>query len=254
MAGSSQRKTTALPKKAAALQKVSAQRKTGKAKNPAHDAQPHASLSDQAYGAIRDALRLGTIRPGDRVKERELATRLGLGRTPVREAIKRLAVQGLLAQDAGQGLVFKKLGQRDLVDIHIVWAVLQGLAAKLAAQNATEVEITAMRILHDKLTGDIKTNINQALRIARRLDQLIYQASHNDYLARHIGQLIDTVGLQSSTSTFTIAGRAAAFVREMDLIITAIEKRQPDKAEKLAREHNEKGLAARLALDLTQEG
>jgi len=224
-----------------------------KRKKPSADPAPQASLSDQAYAAIRDALRLGTIRPGDRVKERELATRLALGRTPVREAIKRLAVQGLLAQDSGQGLVFKKLGQRDLVDIHMVWAVLQGLAAKLAAQNATHIEVTAMRVLHDKLKVDAKGNIKQALRTARRLDQIIYEASHNDYLTRHIGQLIDTVGLQSSTSTFTIPGRATAFVAEMDSIISAIEKRQPDKAEKLAREHNEKGLAARLALDLTQE-
>lgn len=221
-------------------------------KSKAALSEPKASLSDQAYSAIRDALRAGTIRPGDRVKERELAARLNLGRTPVREAIKRLAVQGLLAQDSGQGLTFKKLGQRELVEIHTVWSVLQGLAAKLAAQNASAIEIGAMRALHTQLKSDIKGNIKQALRTARRLDHIIYEAGHNAYLTRHIEQLIDTVGLQASTSTFTIPGRPAAFVAEMDAIITAIEKRQPDRAEKLGREHNEKGLAARLTLDLTE--
>ena len=60
------------------------------------------SLGDQAYQAIRDALRAGKIKAGDRMKERDLAARLGLGRTPVREALKRLAVQGLLGQYSGQ--------------------------------------------------------------------------------------------------------------------------------------------------------
>ncbi len=218
-------------------------------KAPPQELGPKASLSDQAYKAIRDALRQGSIRPGDRVKERELAAKLALGRTPVREAIKRLAVQGLLAHDAGQGLVFKKLGQRDLVEIHTVWATLQGLAAQLAARNATAVEVEAMRMVHQRLAQECETDVTKALRTARRLDQMIYDASHNDYLARHIAQLIDTVGLQAPTSTFTIPGRAKAFANEMAEVIDAIAKRDPERAERCGREHNEKGLAARLALD-----
>lgn len=218
------------------------------ASKPASESAPRASLSDQAYGAIRDALRQGRIRPGERVKERELAARLELGRTPVREAIKRLAVQGLLAHD-GQGLVFKKLGQRDLVEIHAVWAALQGLAASLAARNATDVEIDAMRMLHTRLEAECASDPSKALRTARRLDQLIYDAAHNEYLSRHIALLIDTVGLQSATSTFTLPGRAVAFAKEMADVISAIASREPGEAEKLARFHNDKGLAARLMLD-----
>ena len=228
-------------------------RKSGpKTPKVASEPAPKASLSDQAYGAIRDALRQGRIRPGERVKERELAARLELGRTPVREAIKRLAVQGLLAHD-GQGLVFKKLGQRDLVEIHAVWAALQGLAASLAARNATDVEIDAMRMLHGRLEVECASDPSKALRTARRLDQLIYDAAHNEYLSRHIALLIDTVGLQSATSTFTLPGRAVAFAQEMAEIISAIEIRDPAQAEKFARAHNEKGLAARLFLDFEAE-
>ena len=208
------------------------------------------SLGDQAYQAIRDALRAGKIKAGDRMKERDLAARLGLGRTPVREALKRLAVQGLLGQYSGQGLVFRKLTQREIVEIHQVWGVLQGLAAQLAAQNATTVEIEAMRRLHARLAVEAARDVQAALRTARALDGLICAASHNAYLARSIEQLVDTVGFQTANTTFTLPGRAKAFVGEMDAIIAAIEARDGERAARAARDHNEKGLAARLALDV----
>lgn len=208
-----------------------------------------ASLGDQAYKAIREALRDGKIRPGDRMKERDLAARLGLGRTPVREALKRLAVEGLLGQYSGQGLVFRKLSQGEIVEIHTVWSVLQGLAAQLAAQHATAIEIRTMKALHERLTREAAGDPLVALRTARQLDRLIYGAAHNAYLGRQIDQLIDTVGFQTGRTTFTQPGRPQAFAAEMAEIIAAIEARDPERADQAGRRHNEKGLAARLALD-----
>lgn len=209
-----------------------------------------ASLGDQAYQAIRDALRAGKIQPGDRMKERELAAHLGLGRTPVREALKRLAVEGLLGQYSGQGLVFRRLTQQEIVEIHAVWAVLQGLAAQLAAQNATAVEIAAMKMLHARLTGEAGRDPRAALRTAQQLDRLIYGAAHNAFLTRQIDQLIDAVGFQTGRSTFSQPDRPAAFAEEMAEIVAAIEARDPERADRAGRRHNEKGLAARLALEL----
>ena len=93
------------------------------------------STHKDAYTLILEAIDTGIYRPGDRLVESELADRLGVSRTPVREALQRLETQSLLARD-GRSLIVASLDHNQMAELYVVRAELEGLAAKLAAKHA----------------------------------------------------------------------------------------------------------------------
>ena len=95
------------------------------------------SLADQAYSAIRDLIVSLELRPGAVINERELMERLGIGRTPVREALRRLAQERLVEVFPRRGTFVTSVEIRDLARLSEVRAVLEPEAARLAAERAT---------------------------------------------------------------------------------------------------------------------
>ena len=92
---------------------------------------------------ILSAIEDGTYRPGDRLVESELAERLGVSRTPVREALQRLETQAMLTRD-GRSLIVASLDHNQLAELYAVRTELEGLAARLAARHATEEEVRVL--------------------------------------------------------------------------------------------------------------
>jgi DNA-binding GntR family transcriptional regulator len=106
------------------------------------------SLANYAYEAIKESLlNLDLSDPSidERIDERSLAERLGVSRTPLREAIKRLVVEGFLKVVPRKGVFVVKKSKKNIVEILLVRAALEGLAARLAAKNATEKEIRQLK-------------------------------------------------------------------------------------------------------------
>ena len=101
-------------------------------------------MQKDAYTLILDAIETGDFRPGARLVESELAERLGVSRTPVREALQRLETQGMLSRD-GRSLIVASLDHNQLAELYTVRAELEGLAARLAARHATDEEINVLR-------------------------------------------------------------------------------------------------------------
>ncbi len=95
-----------------------------------------------AYSMILEAIDMGAYRPGDRLVESELAERFGVSRTPIREALQRLETQSLLARD-GRSLIVASLDHNQMAELYVVRRELEGLAARLAAQHATQEEVRA---------------------------------------------------------------------------------------------------------------
>lgn len=89
-------------------------------------------MQKDAYTLILEAIEAGMYRPGDRLVESELAERLGVSRTPVREALQRLETQAMLTRD-GRSLIVASLDHNQLAELYIVRTELEGLAARLAA-------------------------------------------------------------------------------------------------------------------------
>ena len=109
-----------------------------------------ASLADQAYYAIRELIVSLELAPGSAIKEPELTARLGIGRTPVREALRRLAQERLVEVYPRRGMFVTTVDVRDLARLCEVRAVLEPEAARLAAERATRADLEEIGALLER--------------------------------------------------------------------------------------------------------
>ncbi|MBR0679592.1 GntR family transcriptional regulator [Roseomonas eburnea] len=201
-------------------------------------------LGQEAYARIRAAIRAGALAPGERLTETDLATRFGVSRTPVRQAIARLEAEGLLTHEARRGLAVTRPDHQQVVELYVMREVLEGAAARLAAQHASETEISAMVELVERepeAFGDAAA----LAAVNQRLHGLLYLAAHNRYLLRSLEQLAATMSLLPTLLTH--GGRAEQAHAEHRAVIEAIVKRDGEAAEAAARHHARTAQKHRLA-------
>ncbi|MCL4545342.1 MAG: GntR family transcriptional regulator, partial [Chloroflexi bacterium] len=108
-------------------------------------------LRRDAYDALREAILLGRLQPGQRVVEAEIARHMGISRGPIREAIRQLEQDGLLEYHPRRGAVVSTLSRERIVDAYTVRAALEGLAAKLASQSLTAAGVARLAQLLDTM-------------------------------------------------------------------------------------------------------
>jgi DNA-binding GntR family transcriptional regulator len=191
------------------------------------------SRADVVFESLRDAIWTGRIASGERVREEEIARNLGVSRTPVREALQRLQQRGLLVVGA-RGLAVSQLSTNQVIELYAMREILEGSAARLAAQHATDIEISILHRLQRELQ-QVTDDANAVVLLNRRFHQAIYEAAHNRYLVQTLDVLHDSLALLNNT-TFRTPKRAETD-KEHRQIVMAIEKRDPDQAETAARRH-----------------
>jgi len=205
---------------------------------------PTRDLGESAYARIRAAIRDGSLAPGERLTEVDLASRFGVSRTPVRQAIARLEAEGLLTHEPRRGLTVTRPNHQQVVELYVMREILEGAAARLAAQHASETEIAAMAEIVEReptAFGDATTLAAENL----RLHGLLYLAAHNRYLLRSLEQLGATMSLLPTL--LTRDGRAQQAHAEHRAILKAILKRDGEAAETAARRHARAAQKHRLA-------
>lgn len=204
-------------------------------------------MQKDAYTLIVEAIESGVFKPGDRLVESELAERLGVSRTPVREALQRLETQSMLSRD-GRSLIVASLDHNQLAELYAVRTELEGLAARLAARHATEEEIRVLRTMadedHQLLGGDPRA----LSRANKRFHRQIHLASHNRFLVQQLDLLHRSMALMATTS-FAAEGRDTVALDEHDSIVAAIEARDGDAAQEALRHHISKAFEIRLMVD-----
>jgi DNA-binding GntR family transcriptional regulator len=201
-------------------------------------------LGQDAYARIRAAIREGALPPGLRLTETSLAERFGVSRTPVRQAIARLEAEGLLTHEPRRGLAVTRPDHAQVVELYVMREVLEGAAARLAAQHASETEVEAMA----ELVETEPAAFDDARRLAEvnlRLHGMLYLAAHNRYLLRSLEQLSATMALLPSL--LTRGGRAEAAHAEHRAILEALRRRDGAAAEEAARAHARAAQRHRLA-------
>jgi len=205
------------------------------------------SLADSVYGALREAILLGRLRGGERLRESELAQEVGVSRTPVREALQRLQMEGFL-EITSDGLVVKKYTLKQVIDIYEIRIALEGIAAKLAAERATFGDIVELKGLHKLMSRQLadkdvclltNTNKNFHLKMA--------EVTGCQFLVQFLDLLNDSVHKYYDT-TFLDRKRRENAMEEHRKIIDYIEKHDPEAAEMAARDHMKNALHARIQL------
>lgn len=203
-------------------------------------------LSEAVFRTLCQALRAGFYRPGDRLREEEVAQRLKVSRTPVREALGRLMAKGFVEPAGGRGLIVRSLDTAEVLELYAMREILEGAAARLAAQHASEPEIDALTDLEQAFEAHFDNPAEMA-RLNRVFHETIFRAARNRYLDSALQELQDGISLLGAT-TFSVAGRPSTAAAEHRALIDAIAARNPDQAEKLARSHIQEALRSRLKL------
>ena len=192
------------------------------------------SRSEFVYERLLQEISEGRLR-GVRIREEDIAKSLGVSRTPVREALQRLQERGLLTVGAGRSLMVVELGERQIMELYAMREILEGSAARFAAQHAGEEEIARLYRLHETYIAAFGES-ERLVPLNRRFHHAIHEAAHNRYLTQALEAVHDSIALLHST-TFRVPVKPDRSDLEHRRIIEAIERRDPDAAEEAARAH-----------------
>ena len=204
------------------------------------------SRSEFVFASLRDAIWEGRFTRGERIPEEEIARSLGVSRTPVREALQRLQERGMLTVGAGRSLVVAELTKQQVLELYAMREILEGSAARFAAQHANDAEIDILHRLLDELDKH-RGNSRLLISLNRRFHGAVCEAAHNRYLIQTLDGMHDALALLHS-NTFRVPNRMNESDAEHRRIVLAIEHRDPDAAETAARDHVRQAQRTRFAM------
>jgi len=204
------------------------------------------SRGEIAYIRLKESIQAGELKPGQRIREVEMAARLNMSRTPVREALRRLESNGLLTFAPYRGMVIAELDHQAVMELYQMREVLEGTAAALAARHASEAEVAILRDIMASDPGD-DADPRRHAQHNRQFHGALYRAAHNRYLLKTLNVLRDAMALLGMT-TLSLTGRSDTAREEHDAIVHAIQAHDPVAAEKAARAHIRSAQLARIRL------
>lgn len=210
----------------------------------ARDDRQYASRSEAAHALLRTAVMEGLLAPGSRLREVDVSEWLGMSRTPVREAFRRLERDGLISFVAHKGMTVTTLDHGAVMELYSMREVLEGTAASLAAQHATDAEIAALGDLV-ALESSLEDDPHGLAAHNNAFHNAIYAAAHNRYLLRSLNGLRDSMALLGET-TYAVPGRAKAARKEHESVVEAIGRRDARGADDAMRAHMRGAQHARL--------
>ena len=202
------------------------------------------SLPTPIYQQLIDAIEKGDLRPGDRMLETELASRFGVSRTPIREAIRRLETDGLVVHKPRIGAVVRVLTQQEIVKLYEMRIVLEATAAQMAAKHCSNAETRTLHDLNDQMLAHSKDPFAVAT-LNRKFHTCIFNAARNRFLAQSYNSLSYSLILLGKT-TLETDERVQNVYAQHEAIIGALISGDTDIASKVMRLHMETSLDHRL--------
>ena len=196
------------------------------------------SLADQAYYALRELIVSLELRPGSAITEPELTARLAIGRTPVREALRRLALERLVEVYPRRGMFVTTVDVRDLVRLCEVRAVLEPEAARLAAERATRADLDEINGLLEELADPRRREDRALIELDERIHRAIYRCSHNQLLEETL-EWYYTHALRIWMLALDRTPDLQGAVLEHHALLDAIARGKGQRAAELMREHVE---------------
>ncbi|BDT75261.1 GntR family transcriptional regulator [Polynucleobacter sp. KF022] len=201
-------------------------------------------LYEDVADRLREQIFSKQLAPGSWLDEQSLADQFGISRTPMREAIKVLASEGLVTIKMRRGAYVTEVIRKDLEQIFTILALLEGQAAKETAFKATEAELNLLDHLHHRLEkAAADRDIEQFFEINGKFHELIQEIAGNRWMNGVIADLRKVLKLHRRDS-LTSTGRLQNSLVEHREILRSILKRDEHAAEQAMRKHLERGLEA----------
>lgn len=197
----------------------------------------HNSLHQEVAVLLRDQIFAGTLPPGSFIDEAALCESLKISRTPLREALKVLAAEGLVRHEPRRGSFVNEVTEQDLDDIFPVIALLEGRCAFDAACNATDADLAVLETLHERLAGHAKARRTTDYYTTNyAIHEAIIILANNRWLAQVSGDLRRILKL-ARLQSLQAKGRMAQSLNEHMAVFAALKARDAQGAEAAMRTH-----------------
>ena len=194
-------------------------------------------LRDVVFNTLRQAILRGELKPGERLMEIHLANKLGVSRTPIREAIRKLELEGLVNIIPNKGAYVTGISDKDVHDIYMIRSMLEGLCVRWATEHITQEQLEELDeiILLSEYHMD-KGHSDQLTELDGRFHQILYEASQSRILDHVLSDFHKYVQLARRASVKT-EERAIKSIGEHNEILNAIKAKDAEKAGNLATIH-----------------
>jgi DNA-binding GntR family transcriptional regulator len=194
-------------------------------------------LREVIFNTLREAIIVGELKPGERLMEVQLADKMGVSRTPVREAIRKLELEGLVEMLPRKGAHVADLSVKDIMDVLEVRSTLDGLASSLSAERITDDEIKELKHVLSQFTNYVeKDNIQGLIKKDVEFHDIIYHSSRNDKLIQISNNLREQVQ-RFRVIYIKDYSSSRELIREHNEICDAITRRDSAVAMQTAQKH-----------------
>lgn len=194
-------------------------------------------LREMVFDVLMDAIMSGQLPPGERLMEVQLAEEMGVSRTPVREAIRRLELEGFVVMIPRKGAYVAGLSIKDIVNIFEIRTALEQLAVSLAAERMTDDDLETLERMVVELSESAKeADVEEWTELDKKFHQLIYEYSRNDRLIQMMNNIIEQINRYRIISLSNPEVRQHS-IDEHKKIVEAMAERNITAAEQAAREH-----------------
>lgn len=195
------------------------------------------SIREVVLQTLRSAIFENLLSPGERLVENTLAESLGVSRTPVREAIRQLELEGLVVNTPRKGTVVSEISIKDALEMYDIREVLEGLAVRLACDNLPRKQIKELKnIISEMENYIIDNNINGVFEMNSRWNKIILQYSENIILEKNMKEIYEHLSRLRKIS-LNKKNYQINVVEEYKLILRKIENNDIEGAENAAKEH-----------------
>ena len=194
-------------------------------------------LRDVVFNTLREAILKGELKPGERLMELQLAAKLGVSRTPIREAIRMLEQEGLAVTIPRKGAEVAKMTEKDMEDVLQIREALDELAAKIACEQISEEQLEELVATMHEFEESTKTdNVKKIAEADVKFHDIIYQSTGNPKLVNMLNNLREQM-YRYRLEYIKDADKRQILVVEHDYILKAIRSRHVAEAKKAIREH-----------------
>lgn len=210
-------------------------------------------LRDVVFNTLREAILKGELRPGERLMELQLASKLGVSRTPIREAIRMLEQEGLAVTIPRKGAEVARMTEKDMEDVLQVRDALDELASSIACRQITAQELEELRLTMREFEESMKTgDIKKIAEVDVRFHDIIYKATRNPKLENILSNLREQM-YRYRIEYLKDARTYPTLIKEHTEIVEGLAKRDKDRVTAAMHKHVENQANTVKALIREQE-